>query len=643
MIESTSRIVRHGLLVGCVLGLLPGVVSGQESEHAGEHRLRFSPEAPLPNSPIQVTYTPTKMLAGEQELVLRGHFRTERDGHYNDGLRNMEFARLEPATDGTFTASFTLSDQVLYAAFVVEDKAGQRIDANGGQLFELLAHGEDGRPLYRSLIQRAYDFSGRNWVTAYESHRRAMELYPDTLDGWSLLRFYEDLALDATRSDSLLAWHEENFTGIHEEYAHRTPLSPAIVVAIQRYAQEVEDSVALAFWTERSRNEGRGTRTWAQMVGLETLRKFLEDRDADAALAVFEEYWPYAQGTGSQMPSWALRAAAADLPATDRWIERMLADGGRKFSAARVLAGFPERRERALELARQGLGNRPAQAGREYADHVVDPDRPLGRTVSEYARTRARHWADRLVTYSEFLSAAGEEDKALEALEEAVATAVDPAVFQRLGDVKLSRGDIAGATRSYAVVATDPLTSIAEADSLAALVGQNPEGPEWRAFLESAEARMLPRVLADTVRWTPRPHTIADKYGNRVPFSDLIAGRTTVLVFWSSTCGYSVDEIPQVLRVRELLEPAGVQVLSVTTDDRLGPDMEEFIAARGVSYPVYYDAGAEAQSAFGVSVTPSYFVLDAGGSVRFAFSQVADIPRQLEALLQLRGTPPPEP
>ncbi len=645
MIETARRIVRHGLMVGWVLAPIPCVVSAQEL--ASEARLSFSPEAPVPNSRMLVSYTPIEMLAGEQELVLRGHFRTERDGQYNRGLRNIELAKLKPATNGTFAASFTLDDRVVYAAFVVENNAGLRIDANGGKLFELLVHGENGEPLYHSLIQRAYDHAGRNWITAHESNRLAMQLYPDSLRGWSVLRFHEDVALGSTGSDSLLAWHQENFRGIHEEYAHRTQLSPATVVAIQGYAQDVEDSVALAFWTERAQNEGRGTRSWAQIVGIETLRKFFEDRDADAALVAFEEYWPYAEGTGSQMLSWALRVAtewnrAPDLAATDRWIERMLADGGSEFAAARVLANFPERRDRALELARQGL-DRPARIGREHVDLAVHPGRPLGRTVSEYARTRARQWGDRLVTYSELLAAAGEEDEALEALEEAVATAVDPAVFQRLADVKLTRGDIAGATRGYAVVAADPLTSIAEADSLAALVGQNPEGPEWRALLESAEARMLPRILVDTVRWTPRPNSVADEHGNRMSFSDLIAGRTTVLVFWARGCVYSVDEIPQVLRLRERFDPNAVQILSVTTDDQPGPGMDEFIAAQGVSYPVYYDLGAEAQNAFGVSGTPAYFVLDARGNVRFAFSHVSDIPRQLEALVQLPDNRLPEP
>ena len=134
-----------------------------------------------------MTYSPLATLADEPELVLRGHFRTPADERYNRGLRNERMATLERQPGGTFTASFTLPDSAVYAAFVVEDMAGQRLDADGGTLFELLVHTSDGKPLYHSLMQRAYDFAGRNWITAYESNRRAMELYPDSLAGWSEL------------------------------------------------------------------------------------------------------------------------------------------------------------------------------------------------------------------------------------------------------------------------------------------------------------------------------------------------------------------------------------------------------------------------------------------------------------------------
>ena len=643
MIERMMTGIRYTLIACLASGCGLGITGARDGEHVLESRLRFAPEAPRPGSSIVASYTPIETLAGERELVLRGHYRTAQDDMYNRGLDNIELARLRPTPNGTLTATFKLPDGVLYAAFVVEDNTGQRLDADGGKLFELLLHGEDGRPLYHSLIQRAYDFAGRNWIAAYESNRLAMEHYPDSLAGWSTLRFHEDVALGTMGSDSLLAWHQKNFGAIHEEHVHRDELPPETVADLYWYARSLEDSVTLAYWTERARNEARGTRTWAQLVGIETLLQFHQDADADEALARFEEYWPSAEGTGSQLPSWALQVAsdANDLPATDLWIERRLASGGSMFSAARVLSRIPERRVRALELARQGL-ERADRAGWDEAGLRSHPDRPLGRTVAEFARTRARQWADRLNTYSGILAAAGEREEALDALEEAASSTVNPAVFARLAEMKLSRGDTSGAARDYAVLAADPLTTARQVDSLAALVEHDSEGAAWRGLLAAAESRMLPRVLRDTVRWSPRSSGVSDEHGNRMLLSDLTGGRTTVVAFWARSCGYAVEDIPELLGLGKFLETMGVQLLSVTTDDQPGPDMEEFIAARGITYPVYYDLGAEVKNAFGVSATPSYFILDASGSVRFALTQVSEIPRQLDALAHLQEAPPPK-
>ena len=76
-------------------------------------------------------------------------------------------------------------------------------------------------------------------------------------------------------------------------------------------------------------------------------------------------------------------------------------------------------------------------------------------------------------------------------------------------------------------------------------------------------------------------------------------------------------------------------MLSITVDDLPGPGMDDFIRTRGVSYPVYYDLAREASNAFGISAIPANFVLDATGTVRFAFSEIAEVPLQLEALRRL--------
>lgn len=62
--------------------------------------------------------------------------------------------------------------------------------------------------------------------------------------------------------------------------------------------------------------------------------------------------------------------------------------------------------------------------------------------------------------------------------------------------------------------------------------------------------------------------------------------------------------------------------------------MDTFIDDHGIDYPVYHDLVDSATDAFGVSAIQTNFVLDAEGSVRFARSELVDIPRQVEALMR---------
>ena len=268
----------------------------------------------------------------------------------------------------------------------------------------------------------------------------------------------------------------------------------------------------------------------------------------------------------------------------------------------------------------------------ELADHH---GRPLGRTVNEYARTLQRLRAESLGSYGEILRGVGDEATALAAMEEAAAGSVNPQLFRSLGDLKLELGDTVGAARDYAVAAIDPSTSEEVGDSLAALAGLSPDNPGWTRLLDAAVDRIMPEVLGDTVRWTPQSSHVSDADEHRRSLSQLMDGKPAVLVFWARSCGPCIEEIPEVVRLRERLQPEGIEVLSITVDDLPGPGMDDFIRNRGVSYPVYYDLAREASNAFGISAIPANFVLDATGTVRFAFSEIAEVPLQVEALRRL--------
>ena len=149
-----------------------------------------------------------------------------------------------------------------------------------------------------------------------------------------------------------------------------------------------------------------------------------------------------------------------------------------------------------------------------------------------------------------------------------------------------------------------------------------------------------PRVLADTVGWTPQPSLVDDADGNRRSLSELLEGRPTVVVFWTRNCNYSVQEIPELVRLHRLVGRTDARILSIAVEDLPGPEMDEFIATQGITYPVYYDLRREATNAFGISGTPTHLVVDADGRVRFAYSELSEIPLQLEALAGADGAVP---
>lgn len=596
--------------IGVALALVPMLSCSRETG------LRFSPESPSAGSEINVSYVASSVLANESELVLRGTYRTAAGE-----IALLTIPNMQRGSGGAFSTWFTLPEVAVYAAFVVEDAAAERLDTNGGDLFDLLVHDAHGTPLFRGLVGRADEFEARNLPTSLEALQRAMELYPDSLDGWGRLRSLERRALGSSRGDSLFAWHQENFAAIDERYRDRGDLPLPTVEAILDYAEEVGEAVQGAYWRARV-DETVGSFFWAQSVTLPIRRQWRADGDSEAAMNAFERYWPVAQR--GQIAELALSTAimAQDLAAVDRWIPRNLRPGGRGgFAAAVRLAELPERRELALEIARKEF---------EEPNSI----RPLGRTFDEHAQWLAIERAALLKRYARFLTQYASAEEALAVVEEATAQSASPDLFEALAELKLDQGDIEGAARAYAVVASDPSTRRSRADSLAGAVAHLPGSPEWGKLLEAARAQALPLVLSAAVDWTPAASHVTDASGERHALADLTAGKPTVLVFWARWCGPCIDKIPDVERLQETLEPLGAQVLSIAWRDPPGADMDAFIEEHGITYPVYHDLVDDVTDAFGVFAIQTNFVLDAQGQVRFERPELVDIPRQVEALLR---------
>jgi peroxiredoxin len=79
------------------------------------------------------------------------------------------------------------------------------------------------------------------------------------------------------------------------------------------------------------------------------------------------------------------------------------------------------------------------------------------------------------------------------------------------------------------------------------------------------------------------------------------------------------------------LRQQGVAVVTIT-DERVSDDLRRFLTEQKLTFPVYGDAWREASRAFSQWGTPSYFVLDADGVVRFQYRDLDRIPAEVAAL-----------
>jgi peroxiredoxin len=146
-----------------------------------------------------------------------------------------------------------------------------------------------------------------------------------------------------------------------------------------------------------------------------------------------------------------------------------------------------------------------------------------------------------------------------------------------------------------------------------------------RALLTPAPPASLssaPGPAAPAINHYAPDVTLLDASGNRVRLSSL-RGSVVVLNFWYAACEPCRSEMPTLERAFEQHQKGGLVVVGVDVADD-AQTMTAFARALGVSYPVFRDDQGSAFSAFQLSATPSTFVIDRAGVIRYQFVGPAD-------------------
>ncbi|WP_297719418.1 TlpA disulfide reductase family protein [Intestinimonas sp.] len=110
--------------------------------------------------------------------------------------------------------------------------------------------------------------------------------------------------------------------------------------------------------------------------------------------------------------------------------------------------------------------------------------------------------------------------------------------------------------------------------------------------------------------------TATDAEGTEVKLSDYV-GKPIVLNFWASWCPPCKSEMPDFHDAWEELD-GEVQFLMVNATDGGRETVEtakEYVEGQGFSFPVLFDTGMEAASAYGAYSLPTTYFIDAEGYV----------------------------
>lgn len=128
------------------------------------------------------------------------------------------------------------------------------------------------------------------------------------------------------------------------------------------------------------------------------------------------------------------------------------------------------------------------------------------------------------------------------------------------------------------------------------------------------------------------------KFGLEGKLPDL-KGKVVLIDFFASWCGPCKDSFPAMDALQKKFSDRGFVVLAVNLDKNKS-DMEDFLKAHPVSFPIARDGSNKLVSAVKIPTMPSSFLLDQEGKVNAAHrgfkgeATVREYTREIEALLK---------
>lgn len=629
------------LFVGAMQVFAPADANAADSQGT----LTLLPALPRPGETVRVRYSPAGQgFSGVSSVRLRARLRTPDNESYTVPPSNLRvLTTLTRTRGGDFEGRFQLPDSVVYAVLAVETMDSTTVDDNTGQGWELLVAAHDTVPLFASLQQRSEDMLGRSWEEGYAAAQRMTALYPDSVRAWTTREFYERQLFSGAVGDSIAAQRASTIDVLMEQAMRASRLSYHDMDAIywRAYARAnrpgatAQDTVTWErWWTRMLREQPRHEQVAQRLSVWMDVKRLGAVRAMDSLETLYATFAPLRTPAGRNVVNSGQYVAdqLKDDTLRRRWVARALVGMPDSASDMAVfLASVPSFREEGMQQLRTLLRD-PS-----LPRMVV---RPLSRTAASQHRAvddLRRHLYSAL---GRALVAGGNARAALDTLRLASEGAWDPASFAGLARSYLLAGDSLASMQMRARQVVDGRTRVTLRDSLDRAGRAQLGADAWEALLRETRREMHALLLERSISRSVASSARAQSRDGRDHTLPELTGRApSLVIFWSRHCGYALEALPDIRILVERLRAAGTPVVFVI-DEAPSADLDAYLAAERITWPVYYDARKRMGDAMRNFATPMYYVLDASQRIRFAPSvvEVGDLYGQLSAV-QSEATP----
>jgi peroxiredoxin len=92
-------------------------------------------------------------------------------------------------------------------------------------------------------------------------------------------------------------------------------------------------------------------------------------------------------------------------------------------------------------------------------------------------------------------------------------------------------------------------------------------------------------------------------------------GRLVLVDFWATWCRPCRRSLPELQELHERWSPGGFTVLGVSVDQQAAANVQKFVAARNLTYPIAIDAKQAVAQRYGVRALPTAYLVDGEGRI----------------------------